>query len=228
MDKEKFDKIKEALRMYSNAIDINFNNIKFGIISHPIIDSIVIPTKDNDIGIVLLNKDNYKKYLDERFKLIIDNSKDLDSLFARINKPYRVDFLELISSMLNDEELTEILDWTWTATEFPCQNGVANLNRLFKRFDKFQVMDKLDKKQYDELPKIITIYRGLQDKKARIRGLSWTISLEQARWFANRWDKKGDVYEAKIEKCDIYHYTNSRNEKEIIVNPYRLFDITKL
>lgn len=219
-----FEKIKYALSIYSHFIPMKLDNLKYGFVSHPLTESVVFQ-RDNKMCVI--DKNNKDEFIDWKIDLIFKNAKELDDVLVYVSKAYRVDFLEFISGLLSDEELTEALIWTWVATEFPCQNGTQKLSRLFKRFNSFQVMSKEDKIIYNKLPEKLKIYRGLQDKRALIKGLSWTLDLKKAKWFANRWEKQGEVYEAEIKKSDIYHFTNSRGEMEIIVNPFKLKNIIK-
>jgi hypothetical protein len=64
-----------------------------------------------------------------------------------------------------------------------------------------------------------TLYRGVAGKGAarRKRGISWTASLEKAKWFANRFYlEKPMVYESVIDLDQVYAYSNGRNEQEFI------------
>ena len=63
------------------------------------------------------------------------------------------------------------------------------------------------------------IYRGISGCGAarRIRGISWTGSMERAIWFAKRFDfEKPAVFEATVDKCLVYAYSNERSESEFL------------
>ena len=66
-----------------------------------------------------------------------------------------------------------------------------------------------------------TIYRGVAGRgpARRVRGLSWTGSLERARWFAGRFAHLTDpaVFRLRVSDCDILAYCRDRNEEEFIV-----------
>ena len=89
-------------------------------------------------------------------------------------------------------------------------------------------MDKNEQKLFDSLPDEIVVYRGLQGKKAKAKGFSWTTDEWRARWFANRWKTQNKVFRAKIRKEDVFMYTDARNEKEVILNPYKLKEIEEI
>jgi hypothetical protein len=142
-----------------------------------------------------------------------------------VNKPYRIILLQLVKDDLDDKEFSDLLSWIWTSTEFPHQESIFNLTELFKKAKKEYLMEPEEIAKMESLPSIVTIYRGLQDDKAKKRALSWTLSFEKAKWFANRWAKRGEVLSAEISKDAIFMYTNSRGEEEVVVNPFRLQNV---
>jgi len=223
MEKEK---IIEVLKNLSNGISIDFSNAKYGIISHPLTSNIHVMNKDKDF--MILTPGNMEKYVEWRCSLINDSAKSIHSIFCHINSPYLVVFLSLIKDYLTEKEFNEVLSSVWTQVEFPHQESIHNLIGLFKQSKKEILMDEEELKKLDSLPEEITIYRGLQGSKAKIKGLSWTLSLDKAKWFSKRWKKQGEVYQAKTKKDDIFMYTNSRGEEEIVVNPLRLRQLKKL
>ncbi|MFZ7128142.1 MAG: hypothetical protein ACOWWM_18455 [Desulfobacterales bacterium] len=65
-----------------------------------------------------------------------------------------------------------------------------------------------------------TLYRGVSGKRheRRVSGISWTDSMETARWFANRFDLLGPaVYTITVSADDILAYLNGRNESEYLL-----------
>lgn len=70
-------------------------------------------------------------------------------------------------------------------------------------------------------PGPFTVYRGVSgaDPEARrVRGLSWTASLERAREFAERFQLQDPgVYEAIVQEQHVLAYLNWREEEEFIV-----------
>jgi len=72
-------------------------------------------------------------------------------------------------------------------------------------------------------PGPFTIYRGVagRTRARRIRGLSWTGSLERAQWFAERGEYFGfadpAVYQVTVDADAVLAYDNGRNEQEFIV-----------
>lgn len=69
-----------------------------------------------------------------------------------------------------------------------------------------------------------TVYRGVAGKgnKRRVRGWSWSGSLDVACWFAHRFAEfigSPAVWTATATAEEIYCYTNELNEDEYIVQP---------
>jgi hypothetical protein len=76
----------------------------------------------------------------------------------------------------------------------------------------------------DELPGPgpFTVYRGVAGcgKARRIRGLSWTLSLQRAAWFANRFRLADPaVYRLTADDAQVLAYLNTRyrNEEELLI-----------
>ncbi len=81
-----------------------------------------------------------------------------------------------------------------------------------------------------ELPsedEVITIYRGCGDPYHPYddSGISWTLDYEKAEFFAKRLNGDRSILSAKVRREDILFYTNSRDEKEVIVDPKMLIDV---
>jgi hypothetical protein len=68
------------------------------------------------------------------------------------------------------------------------------------------------------------VYRGVAGPKGsrRVRGLSWTGSVECAAWFATRFareDSDPAVYVASVSRDDVWWHEPDRNEDEFVVRP---------
>jgi hypothetical protein len=67
------------------------------------------------------------------------------------------------------------------------------------------------------------VYRGVAGPKGirRVRGLSWTGSVECAAWFADRFASEGDpaVYVASVSRDDVWWHEPDCNEDEFVVRP---------
>lgn len=59
---------------------------------------------------------------------------------------------------------------------------------------------------------------GEEPEERRVRGLSWTASVDRAREFAERFDGPDpEVYEAMIEARHVLAYINWEKEEKFIV-----------
>ncbi|MFA5259039.1 MAG: hypothetical protein WC402_03100 [Candidatus Pacearchaeota archaeon] len=216
MEKEK---IVNALKNICEGINFKDN---CGIISHPLTSHIDVIKEGK---MLTLNKNNIKDYINWKCNEIKEEAKDIDDIFMQVNKPYRLTFLYLIKDFLTEEEFNSMMKDCWVMTEYPNQEGMGILLKLFDKSKKELLMTKEELDKFNSLPQVIIIYRGLQDKKAKIRALSWTLSKDKAMWFASRWKNKNNVYQADINKEDVFMYTNDRNEDEVVINPTKLNNI---
>ena len=69
-------------------------------------------------------------------------------------------------------------------------------------------------------PGPFTLYRGVAGggSQRHVRGVSWTASLEKARWFGKRFGLPNPaVYRAVVLEQDILAYCNERREQEFLV-----------
>jgi uncharacterized protein len=76
----------------------------------------------------------------------------------------------------------------------------------------------------EKLEGVLSVYRGVAGKRHR-RGLSWTLSLDRARWFARRyghWFGNPLVYEATVDARDVLAFIVDRNEQQVVVHPDKL------
>ena len=191
------------------------------IISHPL-TSIIHVKKDGKMMII------NDEYVDWKCNKIRDSSEDAGSIFLQINKSYGFSLLAETQSYLTQREFSELLKEIWTTANFPNNEDIDLLMDLFKKAKKEFLMSEEDLNKFNSLPKVITIYRGLQDEDSEVEVLSWTLSKEKAEWFANRRNIKNEVYQAEINKSDVFMFNNDRKEEEIVVNPYKLINIKML
>ena len=65
------------------------------------------------------------------------------------------------------------------------------------------------------------LYRGVAGKgpARRVRGISWTRSVERARWFANQAGLHDPgVYRVEVEETSVLVYINVRQEDEFLID----------
>jgi hypothetical protein len=202
-------------------------------VRHIIFGNIALPSKNiplhisgkRENGCFFIDKDNYKDIVDWFIADVIGDMDDVAKIFYHIRKADRISVFDFVKHSLGTKDYSNILGDIWQLTEFPHQYGMRKLVALFKRTSPRFLMDENDFKVWQALPQEIRVFRGVQKicrKPAKVRGLSWTMSLEKAKWFANRWKNKGKVWQADIYKDDCFAYFDGRKEKEIVLNPNRL------
>ena len=91
-------------------------------------------------------------------------------------------------------------------------------------------MDEKENQKYNNLPEVITVYRGAStDKKTEeaYKGISWSTSLKQAKWFAERYKNVDDrcsiLVKAKINKK--YILASFEDKDEVVIDYKRFFDL---
>lgn len=165
-----------------------------------------------------------------RYKGFIEESDSIDSILLLINNPYRLQFLKLIQKTLSPDELGGLLADIWVRSESP-SNGMVPLPMLvrwFKKAGRESLMDADELARYNSLPDEFTVYRGMASKSGK-RGISYTLSLETAEWFAARLQSgKGCVLAGTAKKKDVLAYFNSRNEQEILIEPKNISGLHQL
>jgi hypothetical protein len=146
-----------------------------------------------------------------------------------VQKPYLPVLFKYCEKFLNQQDYADALTHLWITVEFPNHDANVSVEEFLKYFskaDKELLMGK-DIEKYNSLPDKITVYRGTC-LKSTTKALSWTTNIEKARWFANRFGNNGKVYEATIDKKDIFAYFTNRGESEVVLNYKKLEKIRKI
>lgn len=186
-------------------------------VSHPLYESSMQYIDDE---LVDISKDRETlKRVEQNYRQRIDERNDAVSVLMLITKPYRLFFVCNCKRYLNQYDFSKMLIYAWTLSEGPNSDINVKLYQsvcMFRKADKNVIMDKESFDLYQKLPEIVHIYRGVSENLKNKDGLSWTLDLDQAKWFANRFDN-GIVYEGDINKEYIFAYLNN-TEQEIICN----------
>jgi hypothetical protein len=221
------DRLLAALRLFPNKTLV-------GLLFSNFMPVAMLPTENNpkESEMVVLNTDqNIERAVRFKINHMEQHCENVNDVFFQISKPNRLQMLELFSNIyeFSEKDYSELLIWVWTSTEFPHQLPIPRLVKIFERANTQLMMDDEEKHVYANFPETVTIYRGTQDKKAKVRGLSWTTNYETADRFCTRWKMgTGNLYSADIRKKDILLYTNGRNENEVVVNPRKLIQLQKV
>ncbi len=169
--------------------------------------------------------ENIKIKSDERFINDLEKAKRPDKLLVLLRWKDKI----------SKSEYSLLLRYWWINTEFPNQYPNDILINMFKDADRKILFDGFEE-EFEALGDLVRVYRGVQDcvigdiGKMDILTLSWTTDIKKARWFANRWrrDGNGKLYSGLIPKHHIFMYNDGREEREMVINPYKIKNITEL
>ncbi len=143
----------------------------------------------------------------------LESIGDYGTMLWFYEKPWRLDMVLMwnAAGYLSEELFPELLGQAWTDVELPHQTNKDWLVRGFKRAGFLSDTD-MPKPEHP-----LTIFRG-----GNRTGLSWTMSLDKAVWFAQRWpDKYTELWQATIRPQGVLAVFHERGESEVVVN-YRM------
>lgn len=147
--------------------------------------------------------------------------KNAQGIFLLMNPPYRLFFLNLIRSVLSDNDFGELFRAFWPSVEQI--NGDKNLTRrsiirLLQSVPKDCLMDKECFLAYQQLPPVFSVYRGVTPyNESRHRAISWTSDIDIAQWFATRYGEHGTIWRANVKKQWVLALLEGK-EHEILID----------
>lgn len=205
------------------------------LVHHPFTSSAFVGLRDDagdvQIGNILEKEDDRARWQRQLGKFI-DDSRDVFEIYSRIETPYALAFLKYATPFLSQKDFSLILGDAWLRSEQPNHDPNLSQKQLLKMFsvaDPKILMEDVERKRLAELDAVVTVYRGTHSAKPNSeRALSWTLNLDTAQWFANRYGKDGKVYEAKIEKEHIHALFLRREESEVILDPKYLTEVVQV
>lgn len=214
MNKETdLQKIKE---MAMNFVNLPIEEIdgfpKEILVAHPFYQSATFYLGNRVLNIC--EDENARKECDQFWEQQIENSTKAERIFYIIRKPYMLTFFKYVEGYLSLKDFSEILPIIWTLSEDPNNDtncSLALIKKWFAKADKKVLMSKDDYEYYQQLPDVITIYRGVSTGR-NPKGLSWTDDYNKAEWFANRFGK-GYVFRGTIEKNTFLHILTVEKKK---------------
>lgn len=201
---------------------------------HPFIESMFWferAYKDgNDLTDYLFTKDGlYDEWIEE-FSKMVDNRKDLTSVYILWRTPWKLTFMKMCGEYLSEKDYAEYLADAWVVEENP--NMDVNVSReeaieMFKSVKKHYLMDKEDLEYWKKLPEEVELWRGVSKRRVDL-GLSWTDDREKAEWFMNRFKEssEGEMKLLKVvaPKKHCIAYFNTRGEKEVLLDVFAIED----
>lgn len=130
---------------------------------------------------------------------------------------------EVIGRQMNDAEFWHYLGDIYIGLE---QLWVVRsiLNTLLgsRRSCREFIMDAEERRALQALPDELIVHRGHVGRNAT--GWSWTLDIEKAKWFADRFPPSiyagiPRITSGIVKKTDVVAYFLRRQESEIVVNP---------
>lgn len=149
--------------------------------------------------------ENYEEYLEEEFEKVPIDWDMFDK---------KEDFIKCIKFAYQNPGATIY----YNLEEYSFEYDNTNWKDLFSRYGSNDwITDEKELEIYNELPEVLTVYRGSTNDK----GISWTLDKRVAEWFAFESDqyngKDTKVFEKTIRKSDIRAIILDMGEKEIIL-----------
>ena len=224
------NKCKEHAKILLNMEYTIVNSDIFPILSHPIINDTFIPDKNGGVLNILEDEEAYNKLI-KKYTELIGEAEDYNGLMIFIRNPYKLFFIKITKEFLSLKDFSTNLIESWVVDENANDNINVSKDELvqyFKEASKEFLMETEDMKVYSSFDDIVTVYRGLNTFEKSKKAMSWSLSIETAKWFASRFNNNGNVYKAKVKKEDILAYCDRRNEKEVIVNYKKVYGIELL
>ena len=191
-------------------------------------DILPLVLEDKELNIIIqVNSISFLRQDIDRFNMIRESVKDgkinNEYLLLLTEKRYKEDvFFSLIKEEKDLFKVRELAILVYCELEYI--NRYDEFKDIFEKTKGFITENDIE---IDE--DVVTIYRGVTEKSSEIStALSWTLSKEVAKFFSTRFDSDGEIYCAKINKEDILVANNLRNEFEVIVNPEKLMNVSKI
>jgi len=153
--------------------------------------------------------------------------KNWNSYIFIHERPYRLNALiDLVSEdVLTDQEYWHHVGDAFQDSENIWQNQATWLGLLNrKRPEKHFIMaEEEEREKLAGMPDVITVYRGIRRGKNR-HGLSWTLSMTKAMFFARRYDteKTGLILHGKVKRKHVHALLLGRNEFEIVADKVKI------
>lgn len=211
------------------------NDLPF-FVQHPFFDCKKVPYNDADGNIKFADIFDDPDKFEQSKKPIADQilNGDLCTIFCRMLAKYHLSYLKYAKPYMSKKDFETWLAYAWVESENPNQDinvSIPTFIQWFKSANRKHIMNEVELQYYNQLPKTVTIYRGVAVNRAEQQGLSWTCNLDTAKWFAHRFDTEnelGYVLKGEIAKPDIFAYFNRRGEDEILCNSQKVKNIERM
>lgn len=136
-------------------------------------------------------------------------------------RPYRIEAFQEIEDNLTDEQYWYLLGKAWIDSENIRQNPDVWFDLLqADRDSRPAIMVEGERSDLRDMPAVIPVYQG--HTVSRDDGMSWTIDLATAEWFAHRFawleSDRPALSIGTVKRADVLAYFTGRNESEIVVD----------
>ena len=222
---EDVDKVRELTLQLAKDFPIRIEN-DFIVVGHPFIDHnpamFIVKGKMKLFNVTEEKGFNgYLKFLAKFFKEL-----SIEQLFSTVRMPFKFEWLRVCKPYLRPDTFTNLFTKTWVYVEFPNTSSVLpeTLVEWFKEAKKEQLMNEDNLSAYNQLPEVLTLYRGVP-KKGTVLGLSWTTDLKTAQFFKN-WQQQrgGKIYSVVVPKSAVLAFYGDREEQEVVLDVFAVKD----
>lgn len=158
-----------------------------------------------------------EKFKDTYNKGVKEDNPSYATMFCDKRDRTKQFYYMMYNDQFSDRAMYEFAKDTYSGIE--CDYGY---DLLFRGMEYYYSQDISIKEEISKALEghikgsILVVYRGINEKN-RIDGLSYTLDLETAKFFANRWGKEGYVNKYEVNIDDVLAFIDN-GEKEIITN----------
>lgn len=145
-------------------------------------------------------------------------------------RPWRIDAFRKIAWRMGDQSYWKLLGSIYVDTENLWQNYDAwvDLLRAERRYRSY-LMSTEERQALKRMDPVIEVYRGWSETGVGEHGLSWTTSLDTAKFFARRLadpEERKFISTGTVDRWRVLAYFTGRSESEIVALPGDVKDIT--
>lgn len=179
---------------------------------------IYFPLYDFSIeGLKMINPADKLKKMHKAFEEL-EKQKDYISIFEFMEKKLLIPtYIQIFDQIPNDQKY-EIFVSLHIRSEFGFDMFT---NEFLKKIFSFRKFSKEYPKRMRKLKAKVTgdfiVYHGNNKNYNPKDEYSWTLKLETAKFFANRFDNKGKISKKKISIENVIDFFDQRGEDEIII-----------
>lgn len=140
-------------------------------------------------------------------------------IISLYERPWRIQALWSLRSMMHKQELAEQFGWVWTDSENIWQN-MHFIEQIIKKIGlraRSYIMSVDERLAFRRMGPLLEVYRGCQERNRE--GISWTISEEVAKKFGKRLTASPTfiMRTGYVLKENILFYKADRDEFEVVV-----------